>query len=217
MKKDPDPIVHIAIVDDHPIVLKGIEEILLRNFSPVKVTLALTGADLLGLIQDNHFDLVILDISLPDMDGMEILKRMKKERLKIPVLIISMYPEDEFGMRALRSGARGYVTKRAVVNELVTAVREILSGGTYISPNFARKMLLDFENDAKKSPHECLSDREFQVMCMLGKGKTIREVSETIHLSANTVRAYRLRVLNKIGLRRTDEIIQYAATHGLAD
>ncbi|HEY3277995.1 MAG TPA: response regulator transcription factor [Syntrophorhabdaceae bacterium] len=210
-------IINVAIVDDHPVVLRGLQEIILRNFAPVNIALASTGHELLELVRNNPFDLIILDLSLPDMDGLDVLGEVKKGKRKTPVLVVSMYPEEEYGMRVLRSGACGYVTKRAVVNELVEAARKILSGGKYVSPALAEKILVDFESDTQKAPHERLSNREFQVMCMLGKGKTVREISETIHVSTNSVRTYRLRILEKTGLKRTNELIQYATAHGLGN
>lgn len=216
-KQGAEPIIKIVIVDDHPMALKGLEELISRNFNPVEITLASTGHELLDLIQHDTFDLAILDDSLPDMDGLDVLRIVRRERPNLSILVVSMYLDDEYGIRSLRSGARGYVTKRAAVTDFVDAVRKVLSGGKYVSPSLAEKIMFAFEYDTEKGPHERLSNREFQVMCMLGKGKTIKEISEAIHLSTNTVRTYRLRVLQKSGFKRTNELIQYTTAHGLSD
>jgi DNA-binding NarL/FixJ family response regulator len=128
-----------------------------------------------------------------------------------------MYPEEQYALRAIKAGARGYLTKRSAPNELVLAVRKILSGKRYVSPAFAEKMLFEFESDAERPPHEGLSDRELQVLCMIGGGKAVNQIAEELHLSANTVRTYRTRILEKIGVKGTGELIHYAITHRLAE
>jgi DNA-binding NarL/FixJ family response regulator len=128
-----------------------------------------------------------------------------------------MYPEEQYALRAIKAGARGYLTKRSASNELVLAVRKILSGKRYVSPAFAEKMLFEFESDAERPPHEGLSDRELQVLCMIGGGKAVNQIAQELHLSANTVRTYRTRILKKIGVNGTGELIHYAITHRLAE
>ncbi len=207
----------IVIADDHPVVLKGLTEILSESFDDVIIDGTATGYELMSNVQKNQYDLVLLDISLPDINGLEVLKEVKKIKPKLPVLIISMYPEEHYAPRAIKAGAQGYLTKRSASTELVLAVRKILSGKRYISPAFAEKMLFDFESNAEKPPHERLSDRELQVLCMIGKGKALNQIAEEIHLSVNTVRTYRTRILEKIGVKGTSELIHYAITHGLAE
>ena len=208
--------IRVAIVDDHPIVLRGLEEIVLGNFAPVDVALASTGREALELVRTHHFDLIILDLSLPDIDGLDVLKEIRKGKWRPPVLVVSMHPEEEYGLRMLRSGASGYVTKCASAGEIVEAVRKVLAGGKYIGPALSEKFLTEFEAGLKRAPHESLSDREFQVMCMLGSGKTIKEISEQIHVSTNSVRTYRLRIYEKTGLNKMNDLIKYTADHGLA-
>ena len=205
------------MADDHPVVLKGLKEILRESFGKAIIEETTTGYELLRKVQNNQYDLVLLDISLPDINGLEVLKEIKKTKPKLPVLIISMYLEEQYALRAMKAGAQGYVTKRSASDELVLAVRKILSGKRYISPAFAEKMLYDFESDAEKSPHESLSDRELQVLCMIGKGKAVNQIAEELHVSANTVRTYRTRILEKIGVKGTSELIHYAVMHGLTE
>ena len=158
----------IVIADDHPVVLKGLAEILSESFDDVIIDGTTTGYELMNNVRKNQYDLALLDISLPDINGLEVLKEINKKKPKLPVLIISMYPEEQYALRAIKAGARGYLTKRSASNELVLAVRKILSGKRYVSPVFAEKMLFEFESDAERPPHEGLSDRELQVLCMIG-------------------------------------------------
>ena len=207
----------IVIADDHPVVLKGLKEILSESFDDAIIDGTTTGHELMNNVQKNQYDLALLDISLPDINGLEVLREIKKKKPKLPVLIISMYPEEHYALRAIKAGARGYLTKRSAPNELVLAVRKILSGKRYVSPAFAEKMLFEFESDAERPPHEGLSDRELQVLCMIGGGKAVNQIAEELHLSANSVRTYRTRILEKIGVKGTGELIHYAITHRLAE
>jgi DNA-binding NarL/FixJ family response regulator len=207
----------IVIADDHPVVLEGLKEILSDSFDDVIIDGTATGYELMRNVQKNHYDLVLLDISLPDINGLEVLKEIKKKKPKLAVLIVSMYPEEQYAPRAIKAGAQGYITKRSASNELVLAVRKILSGKRYISPAFAEKMMFDFESDTEKPPHERLSDREFQVLCMIGRGMALNQIAEELRLSANTVRTYRARILEKIGVNGTSELIHYAITHRLTE
>jgi DNA-binding NarL/FixJ family response regulator len=205
------------IADDHPVMLKGIKEIITEHFDDVTIDLSYRGYELLNKVAENDYDIVLLDISLPDINGLEVLREIKKKKQKLHVLILSMYPEEQYATRALKAGASGYLTKKSASDELVLAVRKILSGKRYVSADFAEKMMLDFESDTQKSPHENLSDRELQVLCMIGKGKAVKEMAGELHLSSNTVRTYRARILEKIGVKGTSELIHYAIIHNLVD
>jgi DNA-binding NarL/FixJ family response regulator len=207
----------VIIADDHPVVLKGIKEIITEHFDNVTIDISYKGYELLNKITDNDYDIVLLDISLPDINGLEVLREIKKKKHKLHVLILSMYPEEQYAVRALKAGASGYLTKKSASDELVLAVKKILSGKRYLSPVFAEKMMLDFESDTEKPPHENLSDRELQVLCMIGKGKAVKEIAGELYLSTNTVRTYRTRILEKIGVKGTSELIHYAITHSLAE
>jgi two-component system, NarL family, invasion response regulator UvrY len=207
----------IVIADDHPVVLKGLKEIITEHFKDAIIEICSRGYEVLNKISNNDYDIVLLDISLPDINGLEVLKEIRKMKHKLPVLVLSMYPEEQYAVRALKDGANGYLTKRSASDELVLAVRKVLSGKKYISAAFAEKMMLDFESDGEKPPHENLSDRELQVLSMIGKGKAVKEVAEELHLSANTVRTYRTRILEKIGVKGTSELIHYAIIHDLTE
>ncbi len=207
----------VIVADDHPVVLKGIKGIMTENFSSITVDEARRGYDVISKVRDKSYDLAILDISLPDIDGLEVLREIKKKKVKLPVLIMSMFPEEHYAVRAIKAGAQGYLTKRSTCDELLKAVRRILSGQRYINPVFAEKMVLEFESDGERPPHEKLSHREFQVACMIGKGKTIKEITEELHLSMNTVRTYRARILEKMGVKATNELIRYAVKHSLVE
>ena len=207
----------IIITDDHPVVLKGLKEIIEEHFDDVTIDTSSKGYELLNKINNNDYDIVLLDISLPDINGLEVLREIKKKKLKLPVLILSMYPEEQYAARALKAGANGYLTKQSASDELVLAVRKILSGKRYVSPAFAEKMMFNFELDTEKPPHENLSDRELQVLCMMGKGKAVKEIAVELYLSPNTVRTYRTRILEKIGVKGTGELIHYAITHNLTE
>jgi two-component system, NarL family, invasion response regulator UvrY len=207
----------IIITDDHPVVIKGLKEIIEEHFDDVTIDTCSKGYELLNKINDSDYDIVLLDISLPDINGLEVLREIKKKKRKLLVLILSMYPEEQYAARALKAGANGYLTKRSASDELALAVQKILSGKKYVSPAFAEKMMLDFESDTQKPPHESLSDRELQVLCMIGKGKSVKEIAGELYLSSNTIRTYRTRILEKIGVKGTSELIHYAITHSLAE
>jgi two-component system, NarL family, invasion response regulator UvrY len=207
----------VIITDDHPVVLKGLKEIISEGFDDVTIDVSSKGYELLGKISNNEYDIVLLDISLPDINGLEVLKEIKKMKRKLPVLVLSMYPEENYAARAIKGGAQGYLTKGSAPDELILAVRKILSGKRYISPAFAEKMVLDFESDTERHPHENLSDRELQVLSMIGKGKAVKEIAGELHLSTNTVRTYRTRILEKIGVGGTSGLIHYAIIHNLIE
>ncbi|MHB8108948.1 MAG: response regulator [Syntrophorhabdaceae bacterium] len=205
------------IVDDHPVVFKGFKEILHENFEDIQVDGVGTGRELLENIRKTEYDLILLDISLPDANGLDILKDIKKKRPRVPVLVVSMYPEDMYAVRAIKTGAQGYLAKRSASEELVAAVGKVLSGKKYINPNFAFQMVMDFESEAKKPAHERLTNREFQVMRLLGSGKTMKDIGEELNLSINSIRTYRLRIMEKLEIKGTEGLIHYALIHGLLD
>ncbi len=167
----------IIITDDHPVVLKGLAEIISEGFDGVTIDVSSDGYGLLNKISVNDYDIILLDISLPDINGLDVLKEIRKRKRKLPVLVLSMYPEENYAARALKNGAQGYLTKASAPDELILAVRKILSGKRYISPAFAEKMVLDFESATERLPHEDLSDRELQVLSMIGRGKSVKEIA----------------------------------------
>jgi DNA-binding NarL/FixJ family response regulator len=207
----------VIITDDHPVVLKGLKAIISEGINDATIDVCSKGYDLLTKISKNDYDIVLLDISLPDINGLEVLKEIKKRKRKLPVLMLSMHPEENYASRALKGGAQGYLTKGSASDELLKAVRQILSGRKYISPAFVEKMMLDFEPDREKPLHENLSHRELQVLSMIGVGKTVKEIAGQLHMSANSIRTFRARILEKIGIKGTSELIHYAITQNLTE
>lgn len=205
----------ILIVDDHPVVQKGFADILEESFEDIRIAGVRTGKEFLDDIKIHNYDIVFLDISLPDGNGLDILKDIKKKRPNLPILVISMYPEDLYAIRAIKTGAQGYLTKRCESEELVEAVNTVISGKKYINPVFAEKMITGFESYAEKPAHERLSNIEFQVLRMLGSGISVKDIARELKLSINSIRAYRLRIMEQIGVKGTEGLIHYALKHGI--
>ena len=207
--------VKILIADDHPIVRAGIKQILADTPDMVVADEACNGQEVLNLIKKNNYDVILLDISMPGRSGLEILKDLKKEKPKIPVLILSIYPEEQYAIRALRAGAAGYLTKSSAPNELVAAVRKISGGSRYITAVLAEKLASYIDVDLKKPLHETLSDREYQVMLMIAAGKTVTEIADELCLSVKTISTYRRHILGKMYLKNNSEIDRYALQNNL--
>jgi two-component system invasion response regulator UvrY len=199
----------ILIVDDHPIVRRGLKEVL-GDETDLSVLEAANAVEALHEIKRSHFDLAIVDVDLPGMNGLELLKEIKRNDKNLPVLILSVYPEDQIAVRVLKAGASGFVSKEAAPEQLVSAIRKILGGGKHISEQVADLLLMYLEGAPEKGQHEKLSDREFQILCMFGEGKTIKQIAEELSLSAPTVSTYRARILNKMEMRSTAELVRYA-------
>jgi two-component system invasion response regulator UvrY len=209
--------IKILIADDHGIIRKGIKQILSRT-SDIEVTAeASTGQEALEKIWTSHIDLVILDISLPGRNGLEILKQIKSQKPKLPVLILSMYPEEQYAVRVLRAGASGYLTKESDKNELVEAIRRIAEGKKYITPSLAEKLASELEPSNDKALHERLSDREYHILCLIAKGKSSNEIAEELALSVKTVSTHRARVLEKMGMKSNAELTYYAVQSKLVE
>jgi two-component system invasion response regulator UvrY len=209
--------IKVLIADDHGIIRKGIKQILSRTSDIEVVAEASTGQEALDKIWTNHFDLVILDISLPGRNGLEILKQIKSHRPKLPVLILSMYPEEQYAVRVLRAGASGYLTKESDKNELVEAIRRIAQGKKYITASLAEKLASELEPANDKAPHERLSDREYHILCLIAKGKSSSEIADELALSIKTVSTHRARVLEKMGMKSNAELTYYAIQNKLAE
>ena len=209
--------IKILIADDHGIIRKGIKQILSRT-SDIEVTAeASTGQEALEKIWTSHFDLVILDISLPGRNGLEILKQIRSQKPKLPVLILSMYPEEQYAVRVLRAGASGYLTKESDKNELVEAIRRIAEGKKYITPSLAEKLASELEPSNDKALHERLSDREYHILCLIAKGKSSNEFAEELALSVKTVSTHRARVLEKMGMKSNAELTYNAVQSKLVE
>jgi len=202
-------------VDDHPIVRKGLRNILKEYPVAVAVEEASSGHEALAKVAETRFDMVLLDISMPQMDGLETLERLRKLNPSLPVLMLTVYPEEEYAVRALKTGASGYMTKQAAPDELFVAIRKVLKGGRYISPSLADILATDVASKTEKTFHETLSNREFIVMKMIASGKSLKEIAAELSLSPKTVSTYRSRILNKVHVRSNAELVRYCLKHKL--
>jgi DNA-binding NarL/FixJ family response regulator len=207
----------VLICDDHPIVRKGLREILQEEGPAVTIGEAATAQDALDLARKQSWDAVMLDITMPGRSGLELLKQLREERPNVPVLVLSVHPADQYASRVLRAGASGYLTKESAPDELLTAVRHILRGGRYISPSVGETLAADLGRPADELPHQGLSDREFEILRLIASGKRPSEIADELHLSVKTVSTYRARVLEKLHLRTTAQLMRYAIKHGLVD
>jgi two-component system invasion response regulator UvrY len=209
--------IKIIIADDHPIVRAGMKQIIAEDPDLHVTDEAADGRQLLHKIRAENFDVVILDITMPHIDGLDVLKQLKVEKPKMPVIILSIHPESQYALRVLKAGASGYVTKTSAPDELISAIRKVHRGGKYISPSIAEKLAFQLEADFKEMPHEALSDREYQVLCLLASGKTVTEIADELALSVKTVSTYRSRILEKMNMKNNAELIHYAVQNALVD
>ncbi len=209
--------IKILIADDHAIVRQGLQQIVKTSPDMAVVGEAVDGEDALSKIRAEDWDVLVLDISMPGRSGFDILRELKHERPKLPILVLSMHSEDQFAVRTLKAGAAGYLTKESAPEELVQAIRKVVEGGKYISPSLAEKLAYDLESGTEKPPHETLSDREFQVMRMIASGKTVKEIADELSLSVKTVSTYRARILEKMNLKTNAELIHYAVQNQLVE
>jgi DNA-binding NarL/FixJ family response regulator len=178
---------------------------------------AISGQEVLDKVRAEAWDVVILDISMPDCSGLDILKQLKSERPKLPVLVLSMHSEDQYAVRALKAGASGYLTKDSAPDELVKAIRKVVSGGRYVGSCLAERLAFEIGADSSKLPHETLSDREFQVLRLIASGKSVTEIAAELSLSSKTVSTYRVRLLQKMNLKTNAELMHYAMQNHLID
>jgi len=209
----------ILIADDHAVVRRGVKQILEEEPGLKVLGQATNGYEVIQNIQEKNWDILILDITLPDRNGLDVLKEVKSLRPDLPVLILSIHPEEEFAVRALKLKASGYVAKGSVPEELVLATKMILKGHKYISPSLTEKIAgyLELDNDIEKSLHEILSKREKEVLIMIASGKRITDIAEILYLSVKTVSTYRKRILEKLNLKTTAGLIRYAIENSLED
>jgi DNA-binding NarL/FixJ family response regulator len=209
--------IKVLLADDHAIVRSGLKEILLRHMESVESGEAENAEQVLTQVREHPWDLLILDITMPGRSGLDILADLKQLRPELPVLVLSMLPEDQFGKRVLRAGAFGYLKKESAPEELIEAIRKVLSGGRYVSPALAEKIVLDLNDGANLPLHEGLSAREFEILVMLGSGKTVSQIAEELHLSVTTISTYRARILEKMNMSTTAELMRYAFRNHLVD
>jgi DNA-binding NarL/FixJ family response regulator len=209
--------IRVLIVDDHAVVRRGLKEILTRELDGSICEEAENAEQAIAKVRRQDWDLVILDIAMPGRGGLDVLLDIRQERQELPVLIFSMHPEDQYARRVFRAGARGYMNKESPPEELAKAIKRILSGGRYVSQTLAEKLAWDLSKDTGRQVHETLSDREFEVLRMIASGKTVSLIAEELHLSIATVSTYRGRILEKMSMTNTAELIRYALSNHLVD
>jgi two-component system, NarL family, invasion response regulator UvrY len=207
----------ILIVDDHEVLRDGVKRIFDKHSGTAIFGEASTVQEALRLVREQEWDIVVLDISLGDRSGLEVLKELKQIRPRLPVLILSMHSGEQFARRALKAGASGYITKDSPRAELVKAVNKVMSGGRYISAVVAENLVFDLESDTGRPRHEALSDREFEVLRLIASGKTVSEIARILSLSESTISTYRGRILEKMGMKTNAELIHYAIQNKLVD
>ena len=207
----------VLLVDDHSVVREGLKEIIGKMDEVSVIEEASDGLEAMDKIKKYSYDLIILDISMPGMSGLDILQALKGRKDKPHILILSVHPQKQYAIRALRLGVSGYLSKDSVPDELSEAIRKISSGGKYISSALAEKVLFDKTRDSDKEPHEKLSDREFQVMCLIAKGKSLTEIANDLFINNKTVSSHRARILEKMRLENNAELISYAIRANLIE
>jgi two-component system invasion response regulator UvrY len=207
----------ILVADDHEVVRKGLMKVLAETLQPIKVDEASTGQEAVSKVWKSEYDLVVLDIKMPGKGGLDVLKEIKQHRPKLPVVILSMHPEEQFAIRAIRAGASGYLTKECAGEELVLAIRKALKGEKYISGSLAQILAGELDSDSEKPCHEILSDREYQVMLMIASGKTVGTIAKELCLSVKTISSYRANILLKTRMKNNAEITHYAIQNKLVD
>ena len=209
--------IKILIADDHPVFRFGLKQIIQEAPDLVVVAEAINGREALVKAKTGDYDVVVLDITMPVRNGVDVLFELKHERPALPVLMLSMHPEEQYAMRALRAGASGYLTKESVPEELVAAIRKVAGGGKYVSASLAEHLASMVQSDVGAPPHETLSRREYQVMCMIASGKTVSETAQELSLSAKTISTYRTRILEKMQMKNNAELIRYATKNQLVE
>ena len=209
--------IRVLITDDHAVVRSGLKEIVMRELPDAVCGEAEDAQQVVVQVQSQVWDLVILDINMPGRSGIEVLRDLKRTHPKLPVLVLSMHPEGQYGTRLLKAGASGYMNKDVAPEELIKAIRRVLAGGRYVSSALAEKLALDLNKDVDRPLHETLSDREFEVLRMIASGKTVSAIGKDLHLSVPTVSTYRARILLKMNMTTTAELMQYGLRNHLVD
>ena len=209
--------IKILIADDHAIVREGLKQVVAEAGNMQVTGEAGNASEMFTILQSDSFDIVILDINMPGKSGLEALKEMRQTFPHLPVLILSMYGEDQYGLRAIKAGAAGYLKKVSAPEELVNAINKIVHGGRHISAELAERLADTFEKDRKATPHESLSDREYQIMCQIASGKSAEIIAQSLSISIHTVYSYRNRVFEKMDMKSNVELAQYAIRNKLID
>ena len=209
--------IKILVADDHAIVREGLKQIVAEESDMIVAGEASNANELFTFVNNESWDVIVLDINMPGKSGLEALKDIKLRYSELPVLILSMFSEDQYGIRAIKAGASGYLKKVSAPTELVTAIRKIVSGGKYINPSLAEKLADKFGDTGKESLHENLSDREYQIMCNIALGKSAEEIAQDLSISINTVYTYRNRILDKMSMKSNVELTQYVLSNKLIE
>jgi two-component system, NarL family, invasion response regulator UvrY len=209
--------IRILIADDHPLFREGLKHILAGCPDFTVAGEASNGQEVFEKVWKNEYDMVLLDIAMPGTPGLEVLKRLKNEKPKLPILVLSMYPEEQYAVRVIKAGASGYLTKQSASEELITAIRRISGGRKYITSSIAERLADDIEPAAEKPLHDSLSDRELEVFRMIAAGKTTIQMAEGLFLSVKTISTYRSRILEKMQVKTNAELIHYAIKHNMFD
>jgi DNA-binding NarL/FixJ family response regulator len=208
---------HILIADDHAVVRRGLREILADSLPEATFSEAGNADEALGSLARRPTNIVVLDINMPGRSGLDVLRDVRRMYPRLPVIVLSVQPEDQYAMRCLRAGAAAYINKDSAPEELAIAARKVLAGGRYVGASLAEKLVSRFDETAEKPKHELLSDRELEVMLMVASGVSLTEIGNRLHVSAKTVSSYRARVLDKMQMTSNAEVTRYAVKHGLVD
>lgn len=209
--------ISILVVDDHSLIRKGLKQLLEENPEFLIKGEAETGMQAINMVRKQRYDLVLLDMSLPDKHGIDVLKQLQLEQPDIKIIVLSMYPEDQYGVRALKAGAAGYINKQSAPENLVIAIEQVTSGKKYISSALAEQLLNSLIGDSQEKLHQSLSNREYQTLCLMASGKSLTEISEIMVLSPKTISVYRARMLEKMNFKNNAEAVHYAIAHRLVD
>jgi len=207
----------VLIADDHAVVRQGLMQILGEMTEAVEADEAASGPEALAKVWEKDYDVALLDVSMPGMTGLDVLKELRSGKPRLPVLMLSMHSEEQYAVRALKAGASGYLTKASTPEELITAIRKIAKGQKYVTASLAEKLVDYMDSDADRAPHECLSDREYEVMCKLASGTTVTEIAKALSLSVKTISTYRTRILEKMNLKTNAQLTFYAMENHLID
>jgi DNA-binding NarL/FixJ family response regulator len=207
----------VIVVDDHSLIREGLKKLLVGQWDMEVVAECESASELMDKLKRVECDVVVLDINLPGKSGIEVLYDLKTQGPGVKTLVLSMYPEERFATRALKAGAMGYLNKKSASEELVRAIRRISRGGKYVSESLADQLVGELTHDKSATPHELLSDREFQVLMLIGAGKSVQEITDALSVSLSSVNTYRRRILDKMELKTTQELMRYAIKNGLVD
>jgi DNA-binding NarL/FixJ family response regulator len=208
-------LIRVLIADDHPIVRRGLKQILAEEADIAVGAEAQNAQEVLQLLRTEKFDTLVLDLNMPGRSGLELLKDVRERWPSLPVLVMSVQPEEQFAVRVLKAGAAGYVSKETAPEVLVVAIRQVHRGGKYISPATAERLARVLGNDLERQAHEALTDREYQILCLIGSGKSVSAIADQLSLSVKTVSTYRTRILEKMRLTNNAELMQYALRNDL--